>query len=273
MGDFKTIPILGIHFANQSVTDIVTAFKAKKGLLVAPSGPGLATIEEDIPYYLALRSAKFVIPDSGYMSMICNYLLFKKIQKVSGLKFLKALLNDKQIASASFFLVDPCKEEFNANYNYLKSLGFEHFNIEDSYVAPMYDTKAVIDPALLEILKQTKPDYILINIGGGIQEKLGAYLQENLNYKPGIICTGAAIAFLTGKQTFIPSWADNLSLGWLFRIFSNPKTFVIRYLKALKLINLVLKFKSECPLSEEKLKMTQSMMSYYSVDLNTQVAK
>ena len=37
--------------------------------------------------------------------------------------------------------------------------------------------------------------YILINLGSGIQEPLGLYLNENLNFKPGIICTGAAIAF------------------------------------------------------------------------------
>ena len=62
-----------------------------------------------------------------------------------------------------------------------------------------------------------------------MQERLGAYLRQNLDYMPTIICTGAAIAFLTGEQTDIPPIVDRLFLGWIFRWFSSPTRFVPRF--------------------------------------------
>ena len=75
-------------------------------------------------------------------------------------------------------------------------------------------------------------DYI---IPGGVQECLGHYIKKKLSYDVGIICTGAAIAFETGKQARVPIWADSLYLGWLARIVQNPKLYVKRYIQALRL--------------------------------------
>ncbi|MBW1700409.1 MAG: WecB/TagA/CpsF family glycosyltransferase [Deltaproteobacteria bacterium] len=69
----------------------------------------------------------------------------------------------------------------------------------------------------MEILEKRKPKYVLINIGGGTQEKLGLFLKKNLSYKPGIICNGAAIAFLTEKQVSIPTFFDAFYMGWLLK--------------------------------------------------------
>ena len=76
----------------------------------------------------------------------------------------------------------------------------------------------------------------MINLGGGIQEVLGSYLKDNLNYNPQIICTGAAISFFTKKQAPINSLIDMLYLGWLIRCIFKPKQFIPRYLKSFKLI-------------------------------------
>jgi hypothetical protein len=76
-----------------------------------------------------------------------------------------------------------------------------------SYTAPLYEKKRVEDKKLLEIIEDKKPKYILINLGGGVQEKLGAYLKQNISYKAAIMCTGAAIAF------FNRSPGENTRLG------------------------------------------------------------
>ena len=51
------------------------------------------------------------------------------------------------------------------------------------------------DLSLLEIIENKRPKFIVINIGGGVQEKLGYYLRTRLDYSPAITCTGAALAF------------------------------------------------------------------------------
>jgi UDP-N-acetyl-D-mannosaminuronic acid transferase (WecB/TagA/CpsF family) len=239
----KTINILGINFFNGSVREVVEQVK-RGGLLVVPAAPALSTIKTDPAYYQSLIDADIVIPDSGYMSLLWNATNRSKINRISGLEFLVAFLADKGVqASADLMLVDPRKKEAHLNLEYLRKQGFA-IPKEASYIAPMYDTKKQVeDAALLQLVKERKPKYIIINLGGGTQEKLGAYLRNNLDYTPGIICTGAAIAFLTGQQANIPMWADKFCMGWLFRCFEKPAQFIPRYLKAFKLAKVMIKYR------------------------------
>jgi UDP-N-acetyl-D-mannosaminuronic acid transferase (WecB/TagA/CpsF family) len=103
------------------------------------------------------------------------------------------------------------------------------------------------DPALLAILRARRPRHILVTIGGGKQERLGLYLKRNLEYRPSIHCTGAAIGFLSGDQVRIPVWADKLFMGWLFRCVSEPKQYISRYWGARKLLPLMLKYRDQLP--------------------------
>ena len=242
-----TVNILGINFFNGSVQEVVDRIK-NGGLLVAPSAPGLSTIETDQQYYQSLKDADIVIPDSGYMSLLWNAVSRHKIYRISGLEFLMAFLADSAVKTASeIIFVDPRKKEAQLNQDFLRKQGFTIPN-DASYIAPMYNTDKVEDPVLLQLIKERKPKYIVINIGGGIQEKLGAYLKTNLDYMPGIICTGAAIAFLTGQQAAIPLWADKLFMGWLFRCFEKPGQFIPRYVKAFKLAKVMIMHGYKCQL-------------------------
>lgn len=240
------IQILGISFINEPVQTVVEMLK-RGGLLMVPAAPALINIQTDPEYYEALKQADLVIADSGYMSLLWN--LFKKprIIRISGLQFLRCFFADKTImASQKILLVNPTPKEADANIGYLNNNGF-NIQSSQSYLAPIYDKGNVTDAALLKLCEEKRPNYIIINIGGGTQEKLGAWLQKNLSYKPAIICTGAAIAFLTGQQANIPTWADKLYLGWLMRCISKPKLYIPRYFNSFKLAGTLLRYGSKSP--------------------------
>jgi UDP-N-acetyl-D-mannosaminuronic acid transferase (WecB/TagA/CpsF family) len=243
----KKVKVLGLEFFNGEAQDVVDELK-NGGLLVVPAAPALATIKKDTEYYRALTKSDIAIPDSGYMVLLTWLVTFRHLRKISGWRFMISFVADPHVQQSSIVLVDPRPVEAEANRTYLRSRGFK-LEADDSYLAPMYKPGAITDPVLLELLERKKPKFIMINLGGGVQEKLGAYLKENLSYRPAIICTGAAIAFLTGHQATMPMWADKLFLGWLMRCIQKPQVYVPRYLRAFRLIFLVLRYGKHAPVA------------------------
>jgi len=231
--------IFCIHFINGDYKTAISLLK-KGALMVVPAAPALATIKEDQLYYNALLNSDFAIPDSGLMVLVLKIFKFIRIKKLSGLAFLDKFLNENILKeNHCLFLVDPNEKEATINQKYLKSLRIL-IKDDDHYIAPFYNKDNIVDYVLLKLIEEKKPKYILINLGGGVQERLGSFLKNNLSYQPGILCTGAAIAFFTGQQVFIPRWVDKLFLGWLWRCFSNPHVFIPRYLKGFKFILMLL---------------------------------
>jgi len=231
---------LDINFVDGLYSKIFDKIKLG-GFMVVPSGPGLSSIGKDLQYTEAVKNADFAIPDSGFLVFLLRWLKGIKIKKLSGFKFLNKFFKES-FQKNELFLIDPNIEESKLNNDYLNEKGIP---IQKSYqyVAPMYSDKKIEDKALLETLNdlKEKPIYVMINLGSGVQEPLGYYLKQNLKFSTSIICTGAAISFLTGSQAKISPFIDKLGLGWFWRCIRNPKVFIPRYLKAFKLFFLFLK--------------------------------
>ena len=244
----QKVRILQIPFACGELKDLVDAALDGRGLVTAPSAPCLAIAAKDPVYTEQLAASKLAIPDSGAMVLMWRLACPKTpLRRMSGLAFLEGILKDPRIRQPNaLLLVDPSIEASKRNQRFLNYMGID-IKDDDHYVAPMYKPTAVEDPALLRRLREKEPRYVLINLGGGIQERLGAWLQANLEQEsdgsnqPTIICTGAAIAFLTGQQTSIPRWADRLYLGWAIRCLGKPSLYVPRYFNAIPVLYYTLK--------------------------------
>jgi UDP-N-acetyl-D-mannosaminuronic acid transferase (WecB/TagA/CpsF family) len=140
----------------------------------------------------------------------------------------------------------PSEQAMGKNLAWLQATGHA-VTREDCYLAPLYPGGAIEDPALLAMIHERRPAQVIMAIGGGVQERLGLYLRRNLDYRPGIHCTGAAIGFLSGEQANIPTWADRYYLGWLARCLQSPARFVPRYWAARRLFTLMLRFGAASP--------------------------
>ena len=239
--------VLGVNFFEGDVAKAVVEAR-KGGLIVAPSGPGLSKdlILSD-SYRCALSKAEIVLPDSGLMCLWLKFFRKITLRRISGLEFLDKFLESIK-RETSFFWVMPDKSQSEANLTWLREKHGIEIDESDVYNAPIYDKEGYLeDMKLLSKIELSRYNYIFIQIGGGVQERVGLYLRDKLSYKPCILCTGAALAFLSGEQIRIPKWADKYYLGWLFRCISNPKVFVPRYLSAFKLVYLLFRYREELP--------------------------
>lgn len=239
----REIYIFKIRFVDGSLSEILQKIDGG-GLMVVPAAPALANIDKDREYHQSLISSHFAIFDSGFLCLLLLLLKGIKVRKISGLTFIREFLKKTNVMEKeSIFSIDPTPSESKENRMLFRKYGYI-LNGSHQYVAPIYSGPRIEDHKLIAILSTLKPKYIIINLGGGVQEKLGAYIQKSLNsYNPGIICTGAAIAFMTGKQTKIPNIMDRFYLGWLARCITNPQRFIPRYIQGFKILPLILREK------------------------------
>ena len=242
---FSTEQILGIDFFNGTVDEAVDLMSANGGLLVVPAAPALVKLESDEDYRRALISADMAIADSGAMVMLWRILTGRRVERISGLKFLKRLVARLAARPDERVLwIVPSEAAHGRSMAWLRSVNLT--GTADFYVAPRYG-RDVRDDALVSKIDNHPSAHVIVGIGGGVQEKLGLFLKENLRARPAIHCIGAALAFLTGDQPPIPMWADRFYLGWLLRLLRQPRVFGPRYLSALKLPALLFRYRDKLP--------------------------
>jgi N-acetylglucosaminyldiphosphoundecaprenol N-acetyl-beta-D-mannosaminyltransferase len=252
MGSFVRFQqILGIRFIVGNPCDAIDRVSREGGLVVMPAAPALINLAHDKQYREALLNADFALADSSLMVAVWNFIQGDKISKLSGLRYLRALLERPEFreAGASFWIM-PTQSSAQRDVNWLADNGIQ-LEERDVYVAPVYSSAiygaAIEDEDLLRRLEERRPRHIVLGLGGGTQERLGLYLKRNLSYKPTIHCIGAAIAFLSGDQVQIPVWVDHAGLGWLWRSVSKPSIFVPRYWAARSLAPMILRYRDRLP--------------------------
>src|SRR5262245_57916564 len=221
------------------------------GYLIAPSGTCFARLCEDERYRSAVLAADLALADSGLMVVLWRFLQREKVERTSGLKYLKHLfgkLHGEGISSV--FWVLPSKQAQRKLFHWAHD---EAFSIDtlNCYVEAWYGLE-VEDRILLARIEDNRPAHVIIAIGSGPQEKLGYYLRENLSYRPAIHCIGAALGFITGDQAAIPDWADRLHLGWLWRLLAQPRVFIPRLSRGFELPWLIWKYRDKLPLIRDQ---------------------
>ena len=233
----KLITFLGIRFYNYPFVELMNKIN-KGGYLVAPAASSLSQIIADKYHHKALKKSSIAIFDSGFFCLLLLILKGIVVKKNSGFLFLKNFLKYKYAKNKKFLCIDPTHKDSLINQSFLRKNKFTQVK---SYIAPKYNPRDVIDVKLCKLVNLYKPRYILINIGGGVQEKLALYISQQSKHNPVSLCLGAAIGFYTGSQAPINSLLDRLYLGWLMRVIYNPVIFIPRIVQSIYLTRLFFK--------------------------------
>ncbi len=231
----QAVQILGISFFHGTAAEAVEQMSRRGGVMVVPAAPAMVRLRYDKVYREAMVGADLAIPDSGLMVLLWKIIRRKDLTRISGLAYLKHLISESAFReSGRVFFVLPADGAKAKLLDWASHEGLQ-IDADSCYVAPVYAT-AVEDQQLLAQVGNRRPEHVVIAIGNGPQEN-----------RPAIHCTGAALGFLTGDQVAIPEFADRFYLGWLFRLFAQPRVFVPRLTRALELPWLLLRYGEKMP--------------------------
>jgi len=239
---FRTI--LGVRFYISDLEPLLDLVP-QGGLIVAPSAPVMVRLEEDPAHREAMEGADLAITDSAYMVLLWLMATGERVRRISGLRLLRGIIGRGLYrARGESFWIMPTEADRDGNFTWLQAQGFE-VSAEQAYTAPLYPRQGPIaDPGLVAAIEKSRPKLIVVGLSGGVQERLGWHLRRQLHYTPTILCIGGAIAFLSGRQTRIPVWADRLALGWLFRFIADPSGFSAKVSGVGRLAPLILRHRT-----------------------------
>lgn len=230
--------VLGVDFFAGTLEQSVQR-GLRSRLIVAPAAPALVDLPSDADYREALEQADLVLTDSGFMVLLWWLFSGEKFERISGLRYLKLLLEQRELRKPGAVLwVVPSAGARERNLAWLRTQGFQ-CDEADCYVAPVYPAGNITDQQLVALIEIRRPRHVVVCIGGGRQEKLGLYLARVCAGPLSIHCIGAAMGFLSGDQVRIPDWADRWYLGWAFRCLADPRRILPRYFKAFRLAGLL----------------------------------
>src|SRR5712672_1274541 len=127
--------ILGVRFFNGTVDEAVASLSSTGGLLVVPAAPALVKLSEDEDYRRALTSADMVIADSGAMVLLWKIFTGRRVERISGLKFLKRLgVRLRSYPSERVLWIVPSEQAREKTIAWLRSIKLT--TTADFYIAP-----------------------------------------------------------------------------------------------------------------------------------------
>ncbi len=238
--------ILGIPFFAGTVAEAVEHHAKGGGYVVIPAGPALIKLNYDEEYRRAMQGADLALADSGLLVFLWRLARGGRINRISGITYFRQLLKQGAIQDGqnAFWIFSSASAAEKAG----QWLGQHGVRLEKPrfFIAAAASSSAQ-DYEILTRLEEEKPRHVIIAMAGGGQEKLALYLRDYLLYRPSIHCIGAALALLSGQERRIPDWAERSHLGWLVRLFAQPRMIFPRIGIALALARMVFKYRSELP--------------------------
>ena len=97
------------------------------------------------------------------------------------------------------------------------------------YSPPFHPLSEQEDEEVIQMINNAMPDFLWVGLGGNKQDK---WMYEH--YKKIRGCTmlgvGAGFDYLAGTLNEMPNWMEEHSLGWLYRLWQEPKRLWKRYI-------------------------------------------
>ena len=172
---------------------------------------------------ILFNKENLIVPDGIAIVKTANYLGYDIKERITGVdlaEYLLSLANKNKykvyLFGASSEVMEKLESVIELKYPNIKLVGSTNGYVKDK-------------DAVMEYIKTTKPDIVMLAFGIPLQEKL---INKHINdFKKGIfIGVGGSFDVLSGSKKRAPKIFIKLNLEWLYRIMCEPKR-ITRFIK------------------------------------------
>lgn len=178
-------------------------------------------------FFEKVNSADLLLPDGKPIAVACGLLHHKKQERICGPDFTPAILEKANEKKLSVFIYGSTEDVINAAKEKI-AMDYPAVNFAGAISPPFRKLTNDEISHDIETINRSGAHLVFVALGCPKQEEWAADYSEKINAV--ILAVGAAIPFLAGIQKRAPSWMQNMSLEWLYRLAQEPGRLFKRYL-------------------------------------------
>jgi exopolysaccharide biosynthesis WecB/TagA/CpsF family protein len=222
--------LLGVSLVNvkrQIFKDIIISdIRAKRRkVLVTPNIDHFVRMQKNKNLKRLYINADYCVNDSRIFSLLIKLIFKRDIETITGSDLTFDLFQSRRLDGLSIAIVggDNVQIETLCERFQLTKNNVKHINPPMGFI----DDKMKL-AELSQFICDSKADVLFLAVGSPQQEILADLVVGQLT-RGVILCVGASIDYLTGKETRAPQFMQRLYLEWLFRFMQSPVKRFKRY--------------------------------------------
>lgn len=221
---YNKVTILGVPFDNMTRKEFLKVLykrmeNKEKTFLVTANPEIVMFAKNNDDYFNLLLEADFIAPDGIGVVRAAKKLDTPIKERVPGFELMLGLLELAELDSRRVYFIGAKEEVLNLTIKNVKSrwpnidiAGYHHGYFDHN------------DPEMIERVKETKPDIVLVAFGFPKQEIwIKKYLKEA---EYGIaVGVGGSFDVISGKAKRAPFLVQHFHVEWLYRLIKQPSRY------------------------------------------------
>lgn len=186
----------------------------------------VVTATRDPEFKKAVNSADMATSDGAPIAWALRKLGFPTQERINGPDLMWRYLREAERAGQSVFFYGSTDETLMKLRSSIKR-EFPRLRVAGMHSPPFRAASSLEDAAQVEEINRSGANVVLVGLGCPKQEKWMAAHRGRINAV--MIGVGAAFDYHSGTKKRAPLWWQNNGLEWLYRLGSEPRRLMGRY--------------------------------------------
>jgi N-acetylglucosaminyldiphosphoundecaprenol N-acetyl-beta-D-mannosaminyltransferase len=232
-----TVDGIAINIATlpQAVDSIVSAAQVGDNFTVCTLNlDHVVQLQERADFRAAYRRARFVTAD-GFPIVVLSRLLGTKIERTTGADLVEPVCQEARKRGLPIFFLGSTEPTLKTSARRL-SERFRGLKVAGYFApGPGFDPYSDEADHAIESIRSSGARLCFVALGAPRQEVFAARCLDELD-GTGMLCIGAGLDFIAGKQSRAPSITQKFGLEWAWRMLHEPRRLAPRYARCMAVV-------------------------------------
>lgn len=212
------------HIGKEKLIQDLLAVSDRFEYIVTPNVNHVVQLEESEGLVAAYSSAKWIICDSRILKLLAKVLGREVGEVIPGSSLTAEVFELAAKKALAVTIVGAGENDIQILRNKYPEITIHHYYPPMGFIDHLDEIKKCVD-----FVVTMQASLVFLAVGCPRQEILAKYIYDSGLARGVGLCIGASILFLSGSLSRAPIWVQRLHLEWLYRMFSEPKRLVARY--------------------------------------------